>query len=285
MNDPGKPLFWRDERMPHVELRRVVDGRKVCYAPHSHTQWSLGAITEGQSTFLYRGDQLQVRAGTLVIVNPNWVHACNPIDNQPWGYLMLYVDTNWLANLRYEAGLLGTPDWQDISMATISEHEWYEGYCRMVQCLLGPDRELLEKQTAVVEYLTALMGKLSGQLVQPLPKVPDTIQALADYLKLHAAEEVSLDTLCERSGYSPGHLIRSFKHYFGFTPHAYQVNCRVQFGQQQLKRGRPIAEAAVTAGFSDQPHFQRTFKKLLAATPQEYRQSLLSQQIDTAASK
>ncbi|MFQ3262385.1 MAG: AraC-like DNA-binding protein [Reinekea sp.] len=31
--------------------------------------------------------------------------------------------------------------------------------------------------------------------------------------------------------------------------------------------------------------FQRTFKKLLVATPKQYRQSLLSQQIDTGGGK
>jgi AraC-like DNA-binding protein len=101
----------------------------------------------------------------------------------------------------------------------------------------------------------------------------------------NASVEVSLDTLCEQSGYSPGHLIRSFKHYFGFTPHAYLINYRIQYGQQELKRGRPIAETAVNSGFADQPHFQRTFKKLLAATPKQYQRSLLNQQIDTAGGK
>ncbi|SOB75506.1 AraC-type DNA-binding protein [Marinobacter sp. LV10R510-11A] len=285
MNDPSKPMFWRDLRMPYVELRKVGDGRKVCYAPHSHTQWSLGAITEGKSTFLYRSDQFEVSAGALVVINPNWVHACNPIDNQPWGYLMLYIDTDWLTKLRYESGLLGTPCWQDISTAIISDHKWYTGYCRMAECLLDSNRELLEKQTVVVEYLTALMHELSGQASEPVSKTPDNFQALADYLRAHAAVDVSLDTLCERSGFSPGHLIRSFKRHFGLTPHAYLINYRIQRGQQELKHGKPIAETALNVGFADQPHFQRTFKKLLAATPKQYRQSLLNQQIDTTGGK
>ncbi|MFC7293614.1 AraC family ligand binding domain-containing protein [Marinobacter aromaticivorans] len=29
-------------------------------------------------------------------MNPEWVHACNPVRNQPWAYLMLYVDAAWL---------------------------------------------------------------------------------------------------------------------------------------------------------------------------------------------
>lgn len=283
MSNSGEPLFWRDWRMPHVELRVVEDGRKVCYAPHSHTQWSLGAVTEGQSTFIYRHDHYKVSAGALVVMNPNWVHACNPIENKPWAYMMLYVDTDWLTNLRYKAGLLDTPFWKDISTATITDNEWYAGYCRMVECLQDSHRELLEKQTVVVEYLTALMFELSGHSAEPQPEMPDTLQALADYLEANSAREVSLDMLCERSGYSPGHLIRSFKHHFGLTPHAYLINCRIQYGQRELKRGKPIVETAIDAGFADQPHFQRSFKKLLAATPKQYRQSLLNQQKDTTS--
>ena len=128
----------------------------------------------------------------------------------------------------------------------------------MAQCLMEPERELLDKQTLVVEYLTALMCELADQPAEPLPKAADKLQALAAYLKDHATEELSLDALCEQSGYSPGHLIRAFKQYFGITPHAYLINCRIQLGQQELKGGKPIAEAALDAGFADQPHFQRS---------------------------
>ncbi|TFH87234.1 AraC family transcriptional regulator [Billgrantia azerbaijanica] len=277
MKTPNKPLFWRDSRMPHVELRKVDDGRKVCYAPHSHTQWSLGAITAGESTFRYRDDRHHISAGTLVLMNPEWVHACNPIDDRPWAYLMLYVDADWLTELRYQAGLLEAPRWQDIATAVIREPEWYEGYCRMAACLLDTQRDLLDKQTEVVEYLSALMHALAGQPAQSLSQAPTTLQALAAYLDEHAAEDISLDALCERSGYSPGHLIRAFKQHFGLTPHAYLINRRIQLGQRELKQGTPIAEAALNAGFSDQPHFQRTFKRLVAATPNQYRQPSLEQ--------
>ncbi|GAB3102942.1 AraC family transcriptional regulator [Aestuariicella hydrocarbonica] len=282
MDNTSKPMFWRDARMPYVELRKVGDGRKVCYAPHSHTQWSLGAIIEGHCTYLYRNDQFKVGAGTLVMMNPNWVHACNPIDNQPWGYLMLYVDTQWLTDLRYSAGLLDTPCWQDISTAIVPDANWYAGYCQMVECLLDAKRECQEKETVVVDYLTALMCELADKAAQPLSPVPDRLQALAAYLKHYDGAEVSLETLCERSGYSPGHLIRSFKQYFGFTPHAYLINSRIQRGQQELKRGTSIADTALNMGFADQPHFQRTFKRLLAATPKQYRESLLNQKKNTA---
>lgn len=267
----SKPVFWRDSRMPHVELRVVKDGREVCYAPHSHTEWSLGAITEGRSTFHYRDDEYVVAAGDLVLMNPEWVHACNPIDNQPWAYLMMYIDTTWLTNLRYQSGLLHAPRWQDISTAILSDLGWYGRYCHVADCLLDSQRDLLEKQTTVVEFLSDLMHQLSSKPAEPVQQTPEALKKLAIYLDSNVAKEVSLDKLCAYSGYSPGHLIRAFKQYFGLTPHAYLINRRVQFGQSELKSGKPIAEAALSAGFADQPHFQRTFKRLRAATPKEYR--------------
>ncbi len=268
------PIFWRDARMPYVELRQVADGRKVCYDLHSHTHWSIGAITKGTSTFIYRDDNYQVQEGDLVLMNPDWPHACNPIDNQPWAYLMLYVDTAWLTQLRYTEGLLGQPCWQDIANAVITDEHLYQGYCTMAATLLDDTRELLDKQTQVVEYLSALIHTLDNQELAVDKQTPTALNKLADYLDEHCTQELSLDELCTLSGYSPSHLIRSFKQYFGMTPHAYIVNKRIQYGQRQLKKGTTIIDTALSAGFADQAHFQRTFKRLVAATPNQYRKSL-----------
>lgn len=274
MTDSAAPRFWRDARLPHLELRQIEDGRRVCYAPHSHEQWSLGAITAGESTFHYREARHHVREGQLVLMNPGWVHACNPIDDRPWAYRMLYVETAWLTRIRQAAGLIDTPRWQDIPTAVIAAPEWYAGYCRMTDRLLDPHVPVSEKQAGAEAYLAALMRHLAGQPAAA-PAIPSaTLVELAAFLDAHAAQEVSLAELCARSGYSAGHLIRAFKRHFGLTPRAYLINRRVQLGQQALKRGVPIAEAALHAGFSDQPHFQRTFKRLVAATPNQYRRPL-----------
>lgn len=222
--------------MPHVELRKVDDGRQVCYASHSHTQWSMGAITSGRSTFRYREDAYVVGVGDLVLMNPEWVHACNPIDNEPWAYLMMHIDTAWLIDLRHQAGILNSPRWSDISTAVLSDDAWYEGYCRVADCLLDPQRDLLDKQTQVIEYLSDLMQKLAKQPAQHLPQAPEALTQLAAYLDANAASEVSLEQLCEFSGYSSGH----------------------------------------------QPHFQRTFKRLMAATPNQYRLSSIDHEVDAA---
>lgn len=277
------PVFWRDARMPYVELRKVADGRKVCYALHSHSQWSLGAITQGQSSFVYNDTCHLVKEGDLVLMNPEWPHACNPIENQSWAYFMLYVDSAWLTQLRYQAGLADTLDdsnqldnlrWQDIERAVITEPHFYTGFCVLANSLLDPNKALLDKQIQVVEYLSDLMQSLSKEPQQHYLEKPSIMLTLADYLNRHCTQELSLDSLCTLSGYSPSHLIRTFKQHFGMTPHAYIINRRIQYSQQQLKQGSSISATALDAGFADQAHFQRTFKRLVAATPDQYRHSL-----------
>ena len=245
--------------MPYVELREISDARQVCYAPHSHTHWSLGAVTAGKSTFCYRDATHQISAGDIVMMNPHWVHACNPIENQPWAYMMLYVDIEWLSELRYQLGLLNTPYWH------------------MAACLLDEHRDIGDKQTALVEYLSTMLQVLAQDSPAALPQAPSALENVAAYLRANCSADISLERLCEQSGYSAGHLIRAFKQHFGLTPHAYLINQRIQMGQQALKQGQPIVEAALNAGFNDQPHFQRTFKRLVAATPNQYRYPLLNQ--------
>ncbi|WP_404474348.1 AraC family transcriptional regulator [Vreelandella venusta] len=268
------PIFWRDEHMPHVELRKIMDARQVCYAPHSHAHWSLGAVTAGVSTFLYRDASHQISAGDLVMMNPHWVHACNPVADQPWAYLMLYVDSCWLSELRYQLGLLPSLEWQDIATAVIRQPLLYTQFCVMADCLLDEQGTIDHKQQALTAYLTTLMIELAEEPPLAQPPTPKLLAQVAHYLNEHCARDISLDDLSQQTGYSAGHLIRSFKQHYGLTPHAYLINQRIQLGQAALRQGQPIVEAALTAGFNDQPHFQRTFKRLVAATPNQYRAPL-----------
>jgi len=217
------------------------------------------------------------------MMNPNWVHACNPIKNEPWAYLMLYVDAQWLADLRYQIGTLDTPVWSDIDTAVVSQPALYAHYCEMAACLLDKQCTVSNKHASLTGFLTTLMLALAGEKSVARMQPPDGLQVAAAYCDVNAAFDVSLEKLCQLTGYSAGHLIRAFKQHYGLTPHAYLINRRVQLGQRALKRGESIVNSALLAGFNDQPHFQRTFKRLVAATPNQYRYPLLKQQENSTA--
>ena len=55
------------------------------------------------------------------------------------------------------------------------------------------------------------------------------------------------------------------------TPHAWQIDRRIQRARQLLDQELPLAEIAQQLGFADQSHFQRIFKQRVAVNPGEYR--------------
>ncbi|CAI0818154.1 AraC family transcriptional regulator [Serratia ficaria] len=263
------PQFWRDPQLPFVEARAIADGRKVCYALHSHEFFSIGAIIGGTSTYINGEQRLQVSAGDLVIINPQQAHACNPIADQPWSYIMFYLDLAWLGALQQElAG--GGEEFIPFTQPLSRDAALFVGLNQLYALLIDPQRSRLEKQIALVEYFSALQRTLGDACPADTVAHP-RLEAAAAFIGAHCAQPLTLEDICQAAALSPSYLIRAFRQRYCMTPHAYLVNRRIQYGHRLLKRGYPIAVAASESGFADQAHFQRTFKQLLAATPGQYQ--------------
>lgn len=264
------PCFWRDAALPFIELRSIEDGRQVCYGRHSHEIFSIGAITRGQSTYSNRDQDRHVSQGTVVLMNPGDVHACNPIDGQPWSYLMLYVDPQWLGRLQLAKGLAATPAFRRFACIASEDAELYERLLHLRDTLLDPVLHSGAKAFQVTAFFSLALQRLalegdSDDSINP------RLEQAARLIHQRCGEMLSLDALCEAAQLSPSQLIRGFKQRYGMTPHAYLLNRRIQFAHSRLKSGAALAEVALEAGFADQAHFQRTFKQFLAATPGQYR--------------
>ena len=264
------PQFWRDAALPFIEARSIADGRKICYARHAHEHFSIGAITAGYSTYLHEQARFRIGAGTVVLMNPGEVHACNPIDDQPWSYLMLYVDTSWLTDLQHQLGFSQDLGFRAFATPHSDDPALYAGLNRLYEVLVDEQAETLHKHSATVTFFSDLQQRLNPA-GRPRRESNQKLQRAADYIREHCTRSLKLEEICQAAELSPSYLIRAFKQHYGMTPHAFVVNQRVQFAQARLRDGEPIADVALEAGFADQAHFQRAFKQHLAATPGQYR--------------
>lgn len=267
---PATPFFWRDERLPFIEARSVEDGRTLCYARHSHDVFSIGAITAGTSTYLHEKTSQIVTQGSVVLMNPGAVHACNPIADLPWSYLMLYVDSQWLGELQDQ--LLDTPGsgFQPLTATSSTDAALYSGLVNLYQVLVDPSLDTLHKQCTALSFFTLMQQRL-GSAPHSLDKPMHRVEQAARFIDAHFSQPIKLDDLCAAASLSASYLIRAFEQRYHMTPHAYLINRRIQHARNQLRKGRLIADVAHEAGFADQAHLQREFKKHLAATPGQYR--------------
>ncbi|MGY3859409.1 helix-turn-helix domain-containing protein [Aeromonas intestinalis] len=263
---PDRHHFWCDPALPFIETRAVQDGRQVCYDKHSHPHFSIGAITGGHSHYLNQRSRQEVGTGSLVLMNPEEVHACNPIADHPWSYLMFYLDTRWLHELQQEAGLGG--DFRPFDMTASRDPVLYLGLQQLHHQLVE-GRDPLAKAVACQMFGHQLLTRLTPARWDDRP--PLHLQRAAELMQDESTNPLSLQQLSAVAGLSPSHFVRAFNHHYGMTPHAYLLDRRVRHARQLLRLGHPLAEVALASGFADQAHFQRQFKRRVAATPGQYR--------------
>ncbi len=75
-------------------------------------------------------------------------------------------------------------------------------------------------------------------------------------------------------GVHPDHLARAFRLRFGAPIGSYLRRLRLDWAAMRLETGdEGISAVALRAGFADQSHFTRTFKRHTGLTPQAYRRT------------
>ncbi|WIM99063.1 helix-turn-helix transcriptional regulator [Actinoplanes oblitus] len=94
--------------------------------------------------------------------------------------------------------------------------------------------------------------------------------SLRDLLESHIVAGLPLRTAADRLHFAPAHLVRSFRHEFGMTPHQYVISRRVDRARRLILAGQPLSTAATRSGFYDQPHLTRHFKRILGVTPARF---------------
>lgn len=87
-------------------------------------------------------------------------------------------------------------------------------------------------------------------------------------------EHLTLGDIAVTVGVHPVTLAREFRHHYDCTVGEMVRRERIAFAcRELLKPEVHLADIAMAAGFYDQSHFAKTFKKLTGITPAEYRAS------------
>ena len=260
--------FWRDPALPFVESRRACHSR-ACYRPHSHPTYSIGAVDAGRSLFSGAAEQpIALSPGTLVFVPAMRVHACNPAPDTSWSYQMLHLDADWLQALRVEYATAIA----DEPIRILAEPALYRRFYQL-NALLFSSAEHADKEAALIEFIGDQDVAHLAAIQVPLPDSggSERLHPALQRLARTPHEDVPLAELAGLVGMSRYQLIRAFRRSTGLTPHAWQLNQRINLARERMRAGADIASVAHDLGFADQAHFQRLFKAHTGVTPGRYR--------------
>lgn len=262
---------WFDPALPFAESRRASDS-SASYLPHIHPTLSVGAVDGGTSRFTCGADGALLHPSAVVVIPAGQVHACNPLPDGRWSYQMLHFDPAWVAAVLDEDG----PVRAGLAARVTPMPAVYRLVCALNRTLFSA-ADSIEKEAALVAFIGDLHGALeSGDGLHTLP-APAAVSArvahLCDLLRARHAERLPLAELACEAGLSRYHLVRAFRAETGMTPHAYQLDIRIQHARRLLRQGAALAEVALDLGFADQSHFQRAFKQRVALTPRSYQRA------------
>jgi AraC-like DNA-binding protein len=240
-----------------------ADFRNFIFAPHFHDTLMLGLILEGEKRFTRGRTSNHVAAGGVSIVNPGDIHTGGvAIAGQRLRYSAAYPSAAFLA----EAGL---PQEANFRPAVVNDPWLCTAFARALS-LDTPEGEAEESLLIAV----AGLGVRHGEKAQPLPATcPHAVTQGVDYIEANLDSTLRLEDIAAETKVGPRHLIRCFRRSLGVTPQQYVRQARVREVAKLLRRGEGLGQAAVAAGFADQPHMTRAFRTVMGITPASFARS------------
>jgi AraC-like DNA-binding protein len=207
----------------------------------------------------------------MIVLNPEEAHSGGPPAAASWTYRALYLRPELLDQIRTE--LPGDrPTRPEFREAVVRDREVAARFHRFHRLSERPGSSLLERESHLTEALVVLVGRHGAPTQEPRSPGQErrAVRLSREYLDEHAEEDVPLGSLAGFAGLSPYHLCRVFRNGVGMTPHDYQTQVRVRRAKTLLSAGLPIALVAAEAGFYDQAHLTRQFKRIVGLTPGRY---------------
>ena len=261
--------YWRADRVP-VEAMHAHFTSHV-YHRHSHESYSFGVTETGAQAFTCRNGRHVSGRGMVMAFNPDDPHDGHAAVDGGFTYRMVHIWPEFFASLTGSPlPLFRSPVIEDPAMAASVR--------RLHRALTGGASEL-ERYERLTGTARLLVRHASGR--EP-PRGADRLVAarVRELIRASAVDtsagdaggrELTADDLAAGAGCSRFAAYRAFRQAYGLSPSDYQRQLRVQAARRLLSAGVAPASAAAEAGFADQAHLTRWFRRYYGVTPGAYQ--------------
>ena len=268
--DPdNRAKFWSPSEIGGVSLLRAAFAT-LTFAPHIHDELVV-AVTEGGAGRFISGGQCDYAAPQSVIVfNPGVPHEGGVFDARGWRYRAIYIGAEALGRVCEDVfERHGVAPY--FARNTLPDKE-------LASLILAAHRtlEVSEGRLAKESVFLAGLGRLLERHAEPRARCPAVGREHGPIRRAVAAmndrliEDLSVAELAAVAGLSEFHFIRAFRKEIGLPPHAYLTQLRLREARRLLREGCLLADSAMAAGFYDQSHLTKHFKRTYGITPAQY---------------
>ena len=217
-----------------------------------------------------------VGPGTIHLTSSLGLHAVRGVSGAPVGLRVMLIAPAVLATLWREPGVALSTMTLRLTERVVDDPELYRELSELFDDLRRPV-VAVDDATRLAECLEHLLCK------QPRLATADPnhvvrriagIERARAHLQAHIPDAVSLDELAAVAELSKFYLLRAFRHAFGLTPHAYQMQLRLARARRLIADGHALSYVTYEAGFADQSHLTRRFATFFGLTPKRFARQL-----------
>ena len=262
--------YWRADGVP-VEAMHAHFTSHV-YHRHSHESYSFGVTETGAQAFTCRNGRHVSGRGMVMTFNPDDPHDGHAAADDGFTYRMVHIWPEFFASLTgTPLPLFRSPVIEDTALAAALR--------RLHLALTGPASEL-ERYERLARTARLLVRHAPGREPTPRggasedgppPSRPDHRVAARIRELIHSTPaDLTADDLAAAAGCSRFAAYRAFSGAYGLAPSDYQRQLRIRVARGLLCDGVSPARAAAEAGFADQAHLTRWFRRYYGVTPGAY---------------
>lgn len=229
------------------------------YPPHVHDVWTLLVIDTGAVRYELDRRPHTATPDAVTLLPPYVVHDGRPATSDGFRKRVIYLETDVLG-----ASLVGAA----ADHPTIADRLLLRRI-HQLDAALSVD-EPLEAESRLAFVAKRLRSHLSGSFTDLASGGTTLATGLRELLDARVRDGVRLEEAATMLGTGTTQLVRAFTAAYGLPPHAYLTGRRIEQARRLLLAGLPAAQVATEAGFYDQAHLTRHFRRYLGTTPARF---------------
>jgi AraC-like DNA-binding protein len=237
----------------------------AAFSPHRHDTYTVALTINGVQAFNYRGAMRHSLPGQVLILHPDEIHDGHCRDGAGFSYWAAYVPPAHVQAVLGGAELPFVSNGVSTNPAVIAA-----AMSMVIDCAGVGDPGAYED---ALYDLAQAMNDVAGKAASVRTANRTAVMRAREFLDSAVVSGARLDELEQVADCDRWQLSRDFRALLGTSPYRYLQYRRIDLAKRLLREGAKLADAAHGAGFADQSHFGRTFRKTVGLTPKQWLRS------------